>query len=813
MTIQDNLNRIQQAKSDIKAAIESKGVYVDEADKIDIYASKIYEIEQGGGTGVIDIIDGWQLFDMIMNQGYAGPAVLKGTITGIEEISPEYNNATYYVDGTIKVYRGNYFEGMSFVNGDELKIGDYVVVRGTASNYNGTPQIDEYSVIEVLKHEPLIGSLKLTPITTNGEETLYAPDKGLDAWEVVTVRTRVQNPFYTVSQAIEYGATDRPYPLGDYIFVTGRVSEITSINGDRYSFIITDENNTMTIAKSTLVNDISEVQVNDYVVVRGLLDKTGTKIQSSPTLFLKYSNAGGGSCNLGQLHADFEDIDGEGNYWRYGFDDGFDGFNYVKINASAYGEQKRSEGYDQGHSDGRNDGIELGKVYAAEEAIALDITENGTIYTKFAELPEWIEPLTGDDFYSYAYLNGISYNTGYVGDGQSVVEFWFKYDDSISKGMMGTIVGKQGTGGKDILKIRADYTANEAFVIEREGASQMIFTMSKDEWHKIRFSYEGVWVDDVQVASYTEPLVFSDNVPFCINGTTGWQYGANGYFGMVKIDDNVYIPTAEGFINRATGEALDIFTTGTYTFYKVAKPVQYDNLIKQVNVNVNTIIDVAKERLKFSYSTFEKVPDYLDFTYVNDMSYMFSSNTILKDLSNIKDWDTSKVTNMNFMFGGTHCPDFSAIKDWNVSNVIDMSYMFTSNSYIKDFSFMTNWDTSKVTNMTDMLNVSSVTDLPAIDCTSVGYNKYPITLYSNNTKLTNVGGFLNMRSKWDNSYGLSKFLNLTYESCINILNGLYDFTGQTPTTNEAKLKVNQNFLDLVGDEISIGTNKGWTITA
>lgn len=210
MTIQDNLNRIQQAKSDIKAAIESKGVYVDEADKIDIYASKIYEIEQGDRFNVVDIIDGAHLYNMVMYEGFAGPAVLKGTITGIDNISPEYNNATYYVDDVIKVYRGNYLEGMSFVNGDELKIGDYVVVRGTASNYNGTPQMDKYSVIEVLKHEPL----------------------------------------------------------------------------------------------------------------------------------------------LGHLYADFEDCDGEGNYWRYGFDDGLDGFNYVKINASNYGTQKYQEGYDQGKSEG-----------------------------------------------------------------------------------------------------------------------------------------------------------------------------------------------------------------------------------------------------------------------------------------------------------------------------------------------------------------------------------------------------------------------------------------------------------------------------
>jgi hypothetical protein len=48
-----------------------------------------------------------------------------------------------------------------------------------------------------------------------------------------------------------------------------------------------------------------------------------------------------------------------------------------------------------------------------------------------------------------------------------------------------------------------------------------------------------------------------------------------------------------------------------------------------------------------------------------------------------------------------------------------------------------------------------------------------------------------------------------------VLNGLFDFVsaGISPASNEGKLKVHQNFLNLVGDEISIGTNKGWTITA
>ena len=68
---------------------------------------------------------------------------------------------------------------------------------------------------------------------------------------------------------------------------------------------------------------------------------------------------------------------------------------------------------------------------------------------------------------------------------------------------------------------------------------------------------------------------------------------------------------------------------------------------------------------------------------------------------------------------------------------------------------------------------------------------------------------------WNDNYGLVLCPNLTYQSCINILNGLYDFTGngETPYSSQGKLKVHQNFLNAVGDEISIGTNKGWTITA
>jgi len=79
--------------------------------------------------------------------------------------------------------------------------------------------------------------------------------------------------------------------------------------------------------------------------------------------------------------------------------------------------------------------------------------------------------------------------------------------------------------------------------------------------------------------------------------------------------------------------------------------------------------------------------------------------------------------------------------------------------------------------------------------------------------LTDFGGFIDLKLSIT-SYFLKNAPNLTRESCLNVLNGLYDFTGngQTPASNQGKLQVHQNFIDAVGDDINIGTNKGWTIT-
>lgn len=202
----------------------------------------------------------------------------------------------------------------------------------------------------------------------------------------------------------------------------------------------------------------------------------------------------------------------------------------------------------------------------------------------------------------------------------------------------------------------------------------------------------------------------------------------------------------------------------------------------------------------------------LNTSKVTDMSNMFGYNS-LKYWDNVEDLDVSNVTDMNNMFNTCKFTKVYS-RNWDTSKVTDMNNMFYGVATLEEFDV--NWDTSKVTNFNRLINSSVLKSLCALDCSSVNTkNYYPVYSFSNQTALTDVGGFLNMKMSWDNTYGLVKFPNLTYQSCINILNGLYDFTGngETPNSNQGTLKVHQNFLNLVGDEIAIGINKGWKITA
>lgn len=92
----------------------------------------------------------------------------------------------------------------------------------------------------------------------------------------------------------------------------------------------------------------------------------------------------------------------------------------------------------------------------------------------------------------------------------------------------------------------------------------------------------------------------------------------------------------------------------------------------------------------------------LDTSKVTNMKYMFSNNSNLRtvDLSN---FDTSKVTNMNNMFYGCYSLTSLDVSNFNTSNVTDMGSMFYNLNALITLN-LSNFDINKVTKAQYMFN-------------------------------------------------------------------------------------------------------------
>lgn len=89
MSIATEITRIQQAKADIKTAIEAKGVTVPSSATIDTYDDYVSQISGGGGGGTIpSAFTSWEYDDW----GKPTSIVFKNGVTSIPERFQQYNN-------------------------------------------------------------------------------------------------------------------------------------------------------------------------------------------------------------------------------------------------------------------------------------------------------------------------------------------------------------------------------------------------------------------------------------------------------------------------------------------------------------------------------------------------------------------------------------------------------------------------------------------------------------------------------------------------------------------------------------------------
>ena len=487
--------------------------------------------------------------------------------------------------------------------------------------------------------------------------------------------------------------------------------------------------------------------------------------------------------------------------------------------------------YDEGYSQGQAD--------VAAKARVLEVTENGNYLSKFSDP---IVPTTytvtglyddGTEFHSYAELSSKVFNTKIAGSVDSRLEFWYKGNNTGTGNAWDVMIGSGNNDDDDCFQVRYFGYYDETLYIGVGNSYISVYNWDDTVWHHLIVSKaEGLWIDGEKKGDFSPSNTI--NGEFFINGI-GYSNtrNANGCFGMIKIDDTIIIPTAEGFKNVNTGELLEVVQNGSYTFTENEPIYGEGELYKTINVNVIPKINVQKEGFRLGYSKFTEVPEWVDFNGVTDMSRMFSDCTNLQtipliDTSSVSNMDymfnncsslqtiplidTSNVTNMSNMFNS--CTNLQTIPLLNTSNVSNMSYMFTNCSNLQTIPKI---DTSNVTTMGQMFynfsGIKTLVSLPKFNCQKVTDMYRYFSYYADGmSALTDVGGWESLKCDWNDRYGLPSCPNLTYQSCINILNGLYDFVGNGESTTKT-LKVHPNFLTTVGEEISIGTNKGWTITA
>ena len=241
-------------------------------------------------------------------------------------------------------------------------------------------------------------------------------------------------------------------------------------------------------------------------------------------------------------------------------------------------------------------------------------------------------------------------------------------------------------------------------------------------------------------------------------------------------------------------------TSMNYTFYGC------------ISLSGNLDIDLSNVKsLSFCFFNTKVNPSNLDFSNVEYLTNTFRGNKIVRG-EHLENLDFSKVRTLNGTFQDCELDYFPSL---NTSNVTNMNYLFGGTAkYLKKVYPI---NTSKVTDMGNMFyDFSSeyvLEELPEFDCTNVTNMNSMFSYYQDKMdNFTTCGGWKNLKCNWNDNYGLRGCANLSYESCMNILNGLYDFRSNGDNSTTRTLKVHANFINLVGQEgMDLAVAKGWEI--
>lgn len=488
----------------------------------------------------------------------------------------------------------------------------------------------------------------------------------------------------------------------------------------------------------------------------------------------------------------------------------------------------RSEGFSDGYSAGEKDGIAFQKAKLSE----IQITENG-IYTRedgYKTVTVEIEGGISEE--EVEAIRTESFNEGYAA-GESD-----GYSDGYSEGL--------DDGAEDQKALLTTIKITENGVYEKEDGYKTVTVEVAGsggaglDWSGTNYNETDIRICNGFIEDDIEQLA-SFKVPTNSSWQNQFKYSDIRYLPSTVVNSNVtnikdmfvysplvYVPHFNANNATATKGSYGLFGYNTslrkvgrllfpkvtdlsYCFYVCYNLESIDSITtSEALTNTSYMFGMYVSGLNTDYTSKLTSVPLFDTSNVTNMSYMFN---YCKSLTTIPQFNTSKVTNMSYMFMG--CEKLVSVPELDCSSVTNMNYMFGDCYKLQSINLL---NTGNVTNMYTMCqNTNALTTICELDCSSVQkIGSFFGGSISNINTIKNLGGFKNLGqysslTGTNDNYFLSRCPNLTKESILNILNGLYDraSAGMSVLT----LKMNANSLALLSnEEKAIATNKGWTLS-
>ena len=182
-----------------------------------------------------------------------------------------------------------------------------------------------------------------------------------------------------------------------------------------------------------------------------------------------------------------------------------------------------------------------------------------------------------------------------------------------------------------------------------------------------------------------------------------------------------------------------------------------------------------------------------DTSNVTDMDYMFQNISTLTDISALSSWDTSNVVSMIELFrGDTSLANIDAISGWNTSSVQNMTRLFYSANSITNLNALSSWNTSNVTDMTSTFGgMNGLTDITGLSNWNVGNVRNMTSLFGSTKNITNIdalinwntGNVTNMQSMFNSASGLTNIDGAINWNVSNVTTMYSMFSSTTSLTN------------------------------